>query len=96
MSETFPMDSQGAVQSDGTVIYISSNEEDAMDCLSVSSVLDVLSSSNEGSEEIAKMPRCPERQLADPILIPVPSEKDGERMETPRLTLPLYLTFNQS
>ena len=64
--------------------------------LSTSSVLDVTSSSEEESEEIALMTSCAEKQLADPIPIPGPSSNRGNtRVVTTRPALPLHPTFNQ-
>ena len=45
MSELFPMAFVGAAPLDGTVIYLSSDEDDVMERMSTSSIMDVLSSS---------------------------------------------------
>ena len=58
-----------------------------MDYLSVSSVLNMLSSSDEESEELALMAKCAERQLSDPIPIPCPNCGGGKAgVVTPRPT----------
>ena len=83
--ETFLIDFVGAAQLDGSVIYISSEKDDGMDCRSLVSILDVLSSSDEESEDIAMMTRCVGKQLADPIPLPSSSTKPGNaRAATPR------------
>ena len=78
LEETFPMDFTGAAQSEGepAVIYISSDEEDRMDCVSSGSMGDLASESDEETEEIRVMARCIERQLADPIPIPSAGASD--------------------
>ena len=74
LQETFPMDFIGAAQSEGkpAIIYISSDEEDHMDCISSGSMSDFESELDEETEEIRVMARCIKRQLADPIPIPTP------------------------
>ena len=48
---------------------LSSDEDDHVDCVSVGSVGDVPSSSDEDSEEIELLSKCSERELDDPIPI---------------------------
>ena len=50
--ELLPMDFVGAVQSDGTVIYLSSDEEEITERMSTSSILDILSSSEDKLETL--------------------------------------------
>ena len=72
-SEIFPMDSQGAAQSEGTpaIIYISSVEDERMDSVDGDSVDDFYVSSDEETPDVEIMARCIERQLAEPIAIPI-------------------------
>ena len=94
--ETFPMDFVVAAQSDGTMIYISSEEDDGMDCRSVKSVSDVLLSSDQESEDIAMMDICVERHLANTISIPNSSSKPNHaRAATPRPLFLLHPTFDR-
>ena len=98
LEETFPMDFTGAAQSEGepAIIYISSDEEDRVDCVSSGSISDLASESDEETEEIRVMARCIERQLAD--FIPIPSARASDtqkRGSTPRPNRPPFHTFSQ-
>ena len=81
------MDFIDAAQSEEepAIIYLSSEEDDQMHCISSDSVDDLVSSSDEEREEIQLMARSVERQLADPIPIPVAGPSDSQtRCPTPR------------
>ena len=54
---------------------LSRDEDDHMDCVSGGSVGDVLSSSDEDSEEIELMSKCNEKELDDPIPIPTSEQQ---------------------
>ena len=71
LSETFQMEFVGAAQSDAEpkIFYLSSNEDDHMDCSSTDSVDELISSSDEESEDIYVLSRCMQWQLADPVTI---------------------------
>ena len=98
LQETFPMDFIGAAQSEGkpAIIYISSDEEDHMGCISSGSISDFESEPDEATEEIRVMARCIERQLADPIPYLTPdSSGKHKRDATPRPNRPPFPTFTQ-
>ena len=73
MSDIFPMDFVGAARSEAepTINYLSSGDDDRMDCISVDLVDDLISSSDGESEDLEVMKRCVERPLTVPIPIPI-------------------------
>ena len=98
ISETFPMDFQGIVRSEGEpdIIYISSDEEERMDSVCGDSVDDLYLSSEEEFTDVEIMARCIERQLTEPITIPnVGTSSTQARCGTPRPSLPPFPTFSQ-
>ena len=98
LEEIFPMDFNGATQSEGepAIIYISSDEEDRMDCVSSGSISDLASESDEETKEIRVMTRCIERQWAYFIPIPSATASDTQkRGSTPRQNRPPFHTFSQ-
>ena len=98
ISETFPMDFIGAARSEGepAIIYISSDEEEAMDSNCGWSVDDLYLSSEDESDEIRLMAKCVERQLAEPISIPSTSAGQKQiRPVTPRPNVPPFPTFGE-
>ena len=62
----YPEDFQGAAPGGG-IIYISSDEDEAMECKSVSSITDFLPSSEDESEKVAMMALYVETQMPTPI-----------------------------
>ena len=60
----YPEDFQGAAP------YISSDEDEAMECKSFSSFYDLSSSSEDESEEVSMMALHVEAQMSEPIAIP--------------------------
>ena len=92
----YPEDFQGATPGKG-VIFISSAENEAMDCKSFSSFYDLLSSSEDESEEVSMMALHVEAGMSEPIAIPdaLPSTS---RMfnETRRPSMPPFPTFDQT
>ena len=96
ISETFPMDFQGAARSQETpaIIYISSDEDERIDSVDEDSVDDFYVSSDEESLDIKIMARCIERQLAEPIAIPsAPTLGAKAKCGTPKPDLPSYPAF---
>ena len=91
--ETFEMDVQGAAQSDLVIICISSYEEDVMDCCSTGLLTDILSLSEEETEELKLMARCTERHLAQATPIPGPIHKEVAESEG---TIKPYLLPDQT
>ena len=71
MAALYPEDFQGAAPLDQDVIIISSDEDEPMDNLSLTSVLDLQLSSEdeEEDEEINLMARCVEMEMSAPIPI---------------------------
>ena len=92
------MDFQGAAPGNG-IIFISSNEDDTMDCRKFCSMTDVLLFLEDEDlyiEEIVLMASCAERQLTEPISIPGPiTKQDTTRVVTPRPFLLPDLTAEQ-
>ena len=87
LQRTFPLDFIAAAQSEGEpdINYLSRNKDDLMDCISSGSVDDLLSSSDEETEEIQLLARCVERQSADPKPIQAAGPTDlQKRCPTPR------------
>ena len=92
----YPEDFQGAAPGDG-VIYISSDEDEAMECGSFSSFYDLLSSSEDETEEIATMALHVETQMSELIAIPVgPPSSSRKCGETKKSNMPPFPTFDQS
>ena len=97
-SETFPINFIGAARSEGepAIIYISSDEEEAMDSNCGHSVDDLYLSSQDESYEVRLMARCIERQLAEPISIPSTSASQPQkRPVTPRPNVPPFPIFGE-
>ena len=98
ISETSPMDFEGAAQSGGTpaIIYISSDEDERMDSFDGDSVDDLCVSSDKESIDIEFMARCIERQMVEPIAIPK-AETSGvqARCGTPRPNRPPFPAFTK-
>ena len=82
-------------ESEPAIIYISSDGEDNMDCISSGSISDFESEPGEETEEIRVMARCIERQLADPIPITTPGPSGKKRDATPRPNRSPFPTFSQ-
>ena len=81
----------------GWVIYISSDEHEAMECRSFSSFYDLLSSSEDETEEIATMALHVETQMSEPIAIPDgPPSSSCNFGETKKSNMPPFPTFDQS
>ena len=98
ISETFPMNFQGAAQSEGApaIICTSSDEEEMMDSDCGYSVDDLYLSSEEESTDVEIMARCIERQLTEPIAIPNPGTSSAQvRCGTPKPSFPNFPTFSQ-
>ena len=98
LGETFPSDFIGAAQPEGqrAIIYISSDEDERLDCVSSGSTSDLASESDEETEKIRFMARCIERQTDDPIPIPSAGASDMQkRGSTPRPKRPPCPTFSQ-
>ena len=96
LQETFPMDFIDAAHFEGepAIIYLPSDEDYHMDCISFGSLSDLVSSSDEETEEIQLMARCVEKQLADTIPIPAAGTTDSQkRCPTPRPNRPPFPTF---
>ena len=72
MAALYPEDFQGAAPAEDDVIIISSDEDELMDGLSMTSVLDLQFSSEEEEEdeEISLMAKCVEMEMSAPIPIP--------------------------
>ena len=75
MAALYPEDFQGAAPLEHDVIIISSDEDEPMDNLSLTSVFDLQISSEdeEEDEEINITARCVEMEMSAPIPIPGPS-----------------------
>ena len=71
MAALYPEDLQGAAPAGDDVIIISSDEDELMDGLSMTSVLDLQFSSEgeEEDEEISLMAKCVEMEMSAPIPI---------------------------
>ena len=88
MSDFIPMDFVGATQSDGTVIYLSSDEKEITQRISASSILDVQPYSEDEAGDVEVMAHCAERQVAEPLPIPnAPGKEDSRMKPTPRPNL---------
>ena len=75
MAALYPEDFQGAASSGEDIIIISSDEDELMDSLSLTSVFD-LQLSSEGEEEDEEnnlMAKCVEMEMSAPTPIPGPS-----------------------
>ena len=93
---TFPIEFIGTAQSEGepVIIYLSSDEDDHMDCISSGSMDDLVCSSDEEKEEIQLMAICVERQMPDPKPIPAAGPTESQkRCPTPRPNRPPFPTF---
>ena len=75
MAERFPQDFCGAAPRRIELIYLSSDEEEELDNLSVTSVMDLqlTSDDEEYDDEIMMMAQCVEMELSAPIPVPGPS-----------------------
>ena len=75
MAERLPQDFCGAAPRRIELIYLSSDEEDEMDDLSITSVMDLqlTSEDEEYDDEIMMMAQCIEVELSEPIPVPGPS-----------------------
>ena len=92
----YPEDFQGAAPSDG-VVYISSDEDEVMECGSCSSFCDLMSSSEDETEEIATMALHVETQMSEPIAIPEgPPSSTRKCGEIKKSNMPPFPTFDQS
>ena len=98
MAQRFPSDFQGAAPEGIDIICLSSDEEEEICDLSMTSVLDLqLSSEDEEiDDEIMMMAQCVEMELSSPIPIPGPSYTLRTRSEAPQYNLPRYGTFGTS
>ena len=95
MAQRFPEDFIGAAPEGVDIICLSSDEEEGMCDLSMTSVLDLqLSSEDEGEidDEIMMMAQCVEMELSSPIPVPGPSTALKIRNEAPRYNPPRYGT----
>ena len=90
MAQQFPKDFQGAAPDGVDIICLSSDEEEEMCDLSMTSVLDLqLSSEDEEiDDEIMMMAQCVEMELSSPITVPGPSTALKIRNEAPQYNLP--------
>ena len=99
MAQRFPEDFIGAAPEGVDIICLSSDEEEGMCDLSMTSVLDLqLSSEDEGEidDEIMMMAQCVEMELSSPIPVPGPSTALKIRNEAPRYNPPRYGTSGAS
>ena len=89
-SETLPMDFVGAAQSEGepAMFYLSSDEDEYGDRIGPSSIWDVSSSTEDGTEEVAAMARFIERQVAKPIPTPSSDATSSQNSEAKFATIP--------
>ena len=73
------------------MIYISSDEDEAMDSNSFSSFYDFLSSSEDESEEVSMMALHVEAQMSEPIAIPEALPSTSRKLNEPgRPNMPLF------
>ena len=99
MAQRFPEDFIGAAPEGIDIICLSSDEEEGMCDLSMTSVLDLQLSSEDEEEiddEIMMMAQCVEMELSSPIPVPGPSTALKIRNEAPRYNPPRYGTFGAS
>ena len=95
MAQRFPEDFIGAAPEGVDIICLSSDEEEGMCDLSMTSVLDLQLSSEDEEEiddEIMMMAQCVEMELSSPIPVPGPSSALKIRNEAPRYNPPRYGT----
>ena len=92
MAALYPEDFQGAESSRDDIVIISSDEDELMDNLSLTSVFDLQLSSEgeEEDEEIILMAKCVEMEMSAPIPIPGPSYAVRARQEVVPPGLPKY------
>ena len=81
MADRYPQDFCGAASRRIELVYLSSDEEEEMDTLSTTSVMDLQLSSEdeEYDDEILMMAQCVEMQLSKPIPVPGPSTSKTDR-----------------
>ena len=110
MAALYPEDFQGAAPAGDDVIIISSDEDELMDGLSMTSVLDLQFSSEgeEEDEEISLMAKCVEIEMSAPIPIPglscavrskeevVPTGLPSHGLPTRPITITPRLLFDSS
>ena len=99
MAQRFPEDFIGAAPEGIDIICMSSDEEEGMCDLSMTSVLDLQLSSEDEEEiddEIMMMAQCVEMELSSPIPVPGPSTALKIRNEAPRYNPPRYGTSGAS
>ena len=99
MAQRFPEDFIGAAPEGIDIICLSSDEEEGMCDLSMTSVLDLQLSSEDEEEiddEIMMMAQCVEMELSSPIPVPGPSTSLKIRNEAPRYNPPRYGTSGAS
>ena len=98
MAALYSEDFQGAAPAGVDIICLSSDEEEEMCDLSMTSVLDLqLSSEDEEiDDEIMMMAQCVEMQLSLPIPVPGPPSALKIRNEAPQYSLPRYGTSGTS
>ena len=92
----YPEDFQESTPGKG-VIYISSDEDEAMECKSFSSFYDLLSSSEDESEEVSMMALHLEAQMSEPIAIPDALPSTSCKFNEPRRpNMTPFPTFDQT
>ena len=92
----YPEDFQESTPGKG-VIYISSDEDEAMECKSFSSFYDLLSSSEDESEEVSMMALHVEAQMSEPIAIPDALPSTSCKFNEPRRpNMTPFPTFDQT
>ena len=99
MAQRFREDFIGAAPEGVDIICLSSDEEEGMCDLSMTSVLDLQLSSEDEEEiddEIMMMAQCVEMELSSPIPVPGPSTALKIRNEAPRHNPPRYGTSGAS
>ena len=98
ISDTFPLDFQGAARSEGApaILYISSDQDERIDSICGDSVDDLYLSSEEESTDVEIMARCIERQLTEPIAIPNSGTSGTQvRCGTPKPSFPPFPALSQ-
>ena len=107
MAERFPQDFRGAAPQGIEIVCLSSDDEEEMDDLSITSVLDLqlTSEDEENDDEIMMMTQCVEIELSTPIPVPGPStsnfrstnlQNKPSRRETPKPDYSPQPIFDQS
>ena len=99
MAQRFPEDFIGAAPGGVDIICLSSDEEEGMCDLSMTSVLDLQLSPEDEEEiddEIMMMAQCVEMELSSPIPVPGPPTALKIRNEAPRYNPPRYGTSGAS